>query len=127
MSPIANVSPPSTALPTINNHTCGHKHGRRTDSADAPGGSVQNLFGSLLQTAEQVVGLQSGATSAAIATGTAASSAIAANAAAKNAGTISSHSAKTLLQNYMNNLSNQQRPNGLQTPAPAGTSINADA
>jgi hypothetical protein len=139
MSLIASLSPASTALPTIKPHGRGHKHGGLLDSidapadaatnaaSDAPSGSVQNLFGSLLQTAEKVVGLQSGAASAAIAAGTAAVSAIAANTAEKSAGTVSTHSASTLLQNYLNNLSPKQQTNGVQAPGAAGTRINADA
>jgi hypothetical protein len=117
MSPIASLSPTSTAFPAINTHTRGHKHGWQMGSADSPTGALQNLFGSLLQTAEKVVGLQSGVASAAAA----------ANVGAKSAGTIATHSANSLLQNYLNNLSHKQQPNGLQAPTSAGTTINTDA
>ncbi len=128
MSTIASLSPTSAAFPPINTHARGHKHGWQLDSADSAGGVVQNLFGTLLHTAEKVIGLQSGAASAAIA---AAGSAVAmataaADPAAMSAG-ISTHSAHTLLQNYLNNLSHKPQPTGLQAPASAGTTINADA
>lgn len=99
MSSITSLSPTSAAFPSVNTHARGHKHGRQVDSADSPTGAVQNLFGSLLQTAEKVIGLQSGPATAAIA-------------AVKSAGTIATH---------------KQQPNGLQPSATAGTTINANA
>jgi hypothetical protein len=69
------------------------------DSADAPTGAVQNLFSGLLQTAEKVIGLQSGPVAAAIA-------------AVKSAGTIATH---------------KQQSDGLQPSATAGNTINAKA
>jgi len=59
-----------------------HKHGWKLDSADSPTGAVQNLFGSLLQTAEKVIGLHLAVVPAAIAAGAAAGSAVGSNAAA---------------------------------------------
>ena len=98
MSSITGLSPTSAAFPPVNTHARGHKHGSQMDSADAPTGAVQNLFGSLLQTAEKVIGLQSGPVAAAIA-------------AVKSAGTIGTH---------------KQQSDGLQPSATAGT-INAKA
>jgi len=97
MSSITSLSPTSAAFPPVNTHARGHKHGSQMDSADAPTGAVQNLFGSLLQTA--VIGLQSGPAAAAIA-------------AVKSAATIATH---------------KQQPNGVQASATAGTTINASA
>ena len=126
MSTIASLSPTSAAFPPIN-HARGHKHGGQLDSGDSPTGAVQNLFGTLLHTAEKVIGLQSGAASAAFAAaGSVVANAAAANAAAKSAG-LSTHSTNPLLQNYLNNLPHKQQPTGLQAPASAGTTINADA
>ena len=99
MSSITSLSPTSAAFPPVNTHAHGHKHGSQMDSADAPTGAVQNLFGSLLQTAEKVIGLQSGPAAAAIA-------------AVKSAATIATH---------------KQQPNGVQASATAGTTINASA
>ena len=67
MSLIPNLTSASSALPTLNIHTHGHKKGSHVGSPDdstsssaaqAPAGSVQNLFGTLLQSVEQVIGLQ---------------------------------------------------------------------
>jgi hypothetical protein len=66
MSPIASLSPTSAASPLINTRAHGHKHGVQPDSADAPAGALQNLFGSLLQSAEKVIGLHAGPASALI-------------------------------------------------------------
>jgi len=85
MSTIASLSPTSTAFPPIDTHARGHKHGWQLDSADSPTGAVQNLFGSLLQTAEKVIGLHLGGVPAAIAAGAAAGSAVGSNAAATSA------------------------------------------
>jgi hypothetical protein len=98
MSSITSLSPTSAAFPSVDTRARGHKHGWQMDSADAPTGAVQNLFGSLLQTAEKVIGLQSGPAAAAIA-------------AIKSAGAIATH---------------KQQPNGVQPSATAGT-INANA
>ena len=99
MSSITSLSPTSAAFPPINTHARGHKHGSPMDSADAPTGAVQNLFGSLLQTAEKVIGLQSGPAAAAIA-------------AVKSAATIATH---------------KQQTDGVQPSATVGTTINANA
>ena len=114
MSSITSLSPTSAAFPPVNTHARGHKHGWQVDSADSPTGAVQDLFGSLFQTAEKVIGVQSGPAAAAIA-------------AVKDAATTATHSANSLLQNYLNNLPHKQQPNGLQPAATAGTTINTDA
>src|SRR5216684_2560640 len=92
MSLIPNLTSASSALPTLNIHTHGHKKGSHVGSPDdstsssaaqVPAGSVQNLFGTLLQSVEHVIGLQlSPAKPAATATTAAATSAPAATAAA---------------------------------------------
>ena len=99
MSSITSLSPTSAAFPPVNTHTRGHKHGQQVDSADAPTGALQNLFGSLLQTAEKVIGLQSAPAAAAIA-------------AVKSAATIATH---------------KQQTDGVQPSATVGTTINANA
>jgi hypothetical protein len=139
MSSIPNLSStPSSALFPTNIHAHGHKHGARADAVgnssddatQAPG-AVENLFGSLLQSLEQVVGLQPGAAPAA-----AASSATSAAAGAGTAGTAAStpaagagaiHTANTLVQNYLNNLSLKQQSGASQTTKPAGSTLNAEA
>src|SRR5467141_953753 len=101
MSLIPNLTSASSALPTLNIHTHGHKKGSHVGSPDdstsssaaqAPAGSVQNLFGTLLQSVEQVIGLQlSPAKPAAAATTAAATT----TAAAAGAGTAASTGAAT--------------------------------
>jgi hypothetical protein len=73
MSSIANLTS-TPALPQLNTHPHGHKKGSHVASADdsgsndsntaapVPVGTQQNLFGSLLQSLEQVIGVQLSAT-----------------------------------------------------------------
>jgi hypothetical protein len=144
MLPVPNLTSASSALPTLNIHTHGHKKGSHvgspddstsSSSAQAPAGSVQNLFGTLLQSVEQVIGLQlSAAKPAAAATTAAATSAAAAAGAGTTAATASTGAATAstqpaggLLQNYLNNLSQNLRAGGSQTPRAAGSTVSADA
>src|SRR5580700_4102479 len=109
MSSIPNLTSASSALPTLNIHTHGHKKGSHvgspddstsSSSAQAPAGSVQNLFGTLLQSVEQVIGLQlSPAKPAAAATTAAAGAGTTAATASTGAATASTQSAGSLLQN----------------------------
>jgi hypothetical protein len=149
MSSISNLTSAASALPTLNIHTHGHKKGSHVGSADdsssntaaqAPAGTVQNLFGTLLQSLEQVIGLQpSTATAATAATATTGAGATT-NAATAGAGasttaatastgaaTASTQSASTLLQNYLNNLSQNLRAGGSQTAKAAGSTVRVDA
>jgi hypothetical protein len=73
MSSIANLTSASSALPSLNIHPHGHKKGSHVGSTDDSGGNtagqvpvatVKNLFGTLLQSLEQVIGVQLGATAA---------------------------------------------------------------
>jgi hypothetical protein len=90
MSSIANLTS-TPALPQLSTHAHGHKKGSHVASADdsdsndsntaapVPVGTQQNLFGSLLQSLEQVIGVQLSATAPA---GTAAAATPASAAAA---------------------------------------------
>jgi len=143
MSLIPNLTSASSALPTLNIRTHGHKKGSHVGSPDdstsssaaqAPAGSVQNLFGTLLQSVEQVIGLQlspakpaAAATTAAATTTAAAAAAGAGTAASTGAATASTQSAGSLLQNYLNNLSQNLRASGSQTPRAAGSTVSVDA
>jgi len=139
MLPIPNLTSASSALPTLNIHTHGHKKGSHVGSPDdstsssaaqAPAGSVQNLFGTLLQSVEQVIGLQLSPAKPAAAATTAAATTAAAGAGATaptGAATASTQSAGSLLQNYLNNLSQTLRTNGSQTPKAAGSTVSVDA
>jgi hypothetical protein len=156
MSAVTNLSSVSpAALPPINLHGHGHKHGSHVESTDAsadstsndalgqaPAGSTQNLFGTLLQSLEQVIGLQpstttpaatastttpatTAATPAATASATTSASATTASAAGGTSATQQQQS--TLLQNYLNNLSHKAQADGSQSPKVAGSSISTNA
>lgn len=93
MSSIANLTS-TPALPQLNIHPHGHKKGSHVESGDdsdgntaapVPVGTAQNLFGSLLQSLEQVIGVQLSATAPAGAASAAAAPAVAAGAASQNA------------------------------------------
>jgi hypothetical protein len=149
MSSISNLTSAASALPTLNIHAHGHKKGSHVGSADdsssntaaqAPAGTVQNLFGTLLQSLEQVIGLQPStaaaataatATAGAGASTTAATTGAAATTTSATASTgtaaASTQSSSTLLQNYLNNLSQNLRAGGSQTAKAAGSTVRVDA
>jgi hypothetical protein len=67
MSTIANLTSSPSALPLVNAHPHGHKKTSQLDptadsgsstAAQVPAATAQNLFGSLLQSLEQVIGVQ---------------------------------------------------------------------
>jgi hypothetical protein len=133
MSSIVNLSSATSAIPPVNIHSHGHKKGSHLESTDGAGsdtagsanaGSVQNLFGSLLQSLEQVIGLGS-ATATATAAATPVTAATASTAGAS--GTTSSQSASAVLQNYLNNLSHNAQANGSQSPKLAGSNVSVNA
>ncbi len=110
MSSIANLGAASAALPQLNIHPHGHKKGLDALSTDLsssdstaqlPVPAAKNLFSNLLQSLEQVIGLQSTPASPAAAapgTGTTAAASAATAAASTSAAT-----GNTLLQNYLHN------------------------
>jgi len=146
MSAVTNLSSVSpAALPPLNLHGHGHKHGSHVESTgasndptsndalgQAPAGSTQNLFGTLLQSLEQVIGLQPSTTTATAGTTPANASAAASASAttqrtAASAANVASSAQQqsTLLQNYLNNLSH--KADGSQAPKAAGSSISTNA
>ena len=110
MSSIANLGAASAALPQLNMHPHGHKKGLDALSTDLsssdstaqlPVPAAKNLFSNLLQSLEQVIGLQSTpASPAAAAPGTGIT---AAASAATAAASTSAATGNTLLQNYLHN------------------------
>jgi hypothetical protein len=110
MSSIANLGAASAALPQLNVHPHGHKKGLDALSTDLsssdstaqlPVPAAKNLFSNLLQSLEQVIGLQSTpASPAAAAPGTGIT---AAASAATAAASTSAATGNTLLQNYLHN------------------------
>jgi hypothetical protein len=122
MSTIPALTSAPSAFPLVNIHPHGHKKASQVDSsgtsgsttaAQVPPATAQNLFGSLLQTLEQVIGVQLGATAPATAS-TAASPATAATTTA--AATATSAGAASYLQT-----------NGSQTPKAAGSNVSVNA
>jgi hypothetical protein len=145
MSSIENLKFMPAALPRVNIHPHGHKKGSHLGldgdpssdtAAQVPVGTAQNLFGSLLHSLEQVIGLQSAApaagstTSAASISGAAAAATSGAGAATSSAPAAvngNSHGAGNPLQQYLNNLSRTARADGSRSAAAAvsGVSVNA--
>jgi hypothetical protein len=124
MSSIANLTSASSALPSLNIRPHGHKKGSHVGSTDdsgsnpagqVPVGTVQNLFGSLLQSLEQVIGVQLGATAPAATAATAAS-------ATTGAGTTASTGATTASTRA---LAASYQANGSQLPAGSNVSVSA--
>jgi hypothetical protein len=144
MSSIANITSASPALPPLNIHPHGHKRGAHVESAgdsgsdtaaQVPAGAAQNLFGNLLQSLEQVIGVQPATGTAATPTPAAATSASAgaaptpgtATAATASADTSTAQSANALLQNYLNNVSQTLQANGTLTQKLAGSNVSVNA
>ncbi|MEA3196690.1 MAG: hypothetical protein QOF32_742, partial [Gammaproteobacteria bacterium] len=136
----------SPALPPLNIHPHGHKRGAHVESAgdsgsdtaaQVPAGAAQNLFGNLLQSLEQVIGVQPATGTAATPTPAAATSAsagaaptpgaAAATAATASADTPTAQSANALLQNYLNNVSQTLQANGTLTQKLAGSNVSVNA
>jgi hypothetical protein len=150
MSSIANLSSAPSALPPVNVHPHGHKRGSHVESTDnsssdtaaqIPPGATQNMFGSLLQSLEQVIGIQpttaAPATAASAATAsttaalagptTGAGTTASTTASTAGAGSASTHSASTLLQNYLNNLAQNLQANGSPIAKFAGSNVSVNA
>ena len=131
MSTIPTLTSAPSAFPLVNIHPHGHKKGSQVDSsgnsgsttaAQVPPAAAQNLFGSLLQSLEQVIGVQLSATAPATAS-TAASTA--------GAGTADSDSAATASTNAANATSagaaSYLQTNGSQTPKATGSNVSVNA
>ncbi|HEX4242223.1 MAG TPA: hypothetical protein VHZ53_12495 [Steroidobacteraceae bacterium] len=115
MSSVSTVSGAAPALPQLNiqPHGHGHRHGhvQSADSTDSsgdtaapvPAATQQSLFGNLLSSLEQAIGLQPpSSTSSTPVTGAVTGST--GSSTAGTAATPNATSASTLLQNYLKNL-----------------------
>ncbi len=162
MSAIANLRAAPAAFPPLNLQPHGHKKGPHVRSPEDSGGSSdsaalgpaglrQNLFGSMLNSLEQAIGLPvtaptsaaNGSTNAAAAAstqpattgpttgaaadsgGAAASSASAASSA--DAATANAQASITMLQNYLNNLAHNPRTDGSPAAKFAGSNVSVSA
>jgi hypothetical protein len=130
MSTIANLTPSSSALPLVNAHPHGHKKTSQLDptadsgsstAAQVPAATAQNLFGSLLQSLEQVIGVQFAST-APSATTTAATTAPSTTTAP---GAITTASLTPALASA--GAASYQQGNGSQMPKAAGSTVSVTA
>jgi hypothetical protein len=131
MSTIANLtSSSSSALPLVNAHPHGHKKTSQLDptadsgsstAAQVPAATAQNLFGSLLQSLEQVIGVQFAST-APSATTTAATTAPSTTTAP---GAITTAGLTPALTSA--GAASYQQGNGSQTPKAAGSTVSVTA
>jgi hypothetical protein len=140
MSSIANLSSAPSALSAITTHSHGHKKGSRVESTSSnsdgdamtpvPAGTQQNLFSSMLQSLEQVIGVQP-ASSASASTGTAAAGSITASTRATAASTTPAAAAtatsSAALQKYLNKVSSQTNDVKFPTVAGSNVSVNVNA
>jgi hypothetical protein len=140
MSAIPSLSSTPSALALVNTHPHGHKKGSHAGAVEStddsntdttthlPVAATQNLFGNLLRSLEQVIGLKLTAapvTAPGATTGAGTASTSAAAAFPTSAGT--ALPAGTLLQNYTNNLSQSLQANGSPWPKLAGSNVSVNA
>jgi hypothetical protein len=139
MSTIPALTSAPSAFPLVNIHPHGHKKGSQVDSsgtsgsttaAQVPPATAQNLFGSLLQTLEQVIGVQLGATAPATAS-TAASPTTAATTTDSDGGsaaTAGTNTAKAAAATATSaGAASYLQTNGLQIPRAAGSNVSVNA
>jgi hypothetical protein len=151
MSSIASLSSAPSALASITARPHGHKKGSQVSSTSSdsegdamtpvPAATQQNLFSSMLQSLEQVIGVQpataGSASSAAPVGSTSASGSVAATAATTPASTgtapapitastaAATAASNSALQKYLHNVSSQS--NDLRLPTVTGSTVRASA
>jgi BRCT domain type II-containing protein len=120
MSSIASLSSAPSALSAITAHSHGHKKGSHVESTSSdsdgdamtpvPAGTQQNLFSSMLQSLEQVIGVQPATAASASAAAPAVSTAAGSPAALAHttpASAATAASSNAALQKYLNKVSSQ--------------------
>ena len=144
MSSIANLSSAPSALSAITAHSHGHKKGSRVESTSGdsegdamtpvPAGTQQNLFSSMLQSLEQIIGVQAAAPATASAVAPAAGTTSGSTAAAApttpavpatTASATATASSSAALQKYLHNVSSQT--NDIRFPTVVGSNVSASA
>jgi hypothetical protein len=129
MSTIANLTSSSSALPLINAHPHGHKKTSQLDptadsgsstAAQVPAATAQNLFGSLLQSLEQVIGVQFASTAPSTA-----AAATTAPSTTTGPGAITTTSLTPALASA--GAASYQLSNGSQSPKAAGSNVSVTA
>lgn len=137
MSTIPNLTSAPSAFPLVNIHPHGHKKASQVDSsgtsgsttaAQVPPATAQNLFGSLLQSLEQVIGVQLGATAPATASTAASTTAGAGTTDSDSAATASTNAANASAANATSaGAASYLLTNGSQTPKAAGSNVSVNA
>ena len=134
MSTIANLTPSSSALPLVNAHPHGHKKTSQLDptadsgsstAAQVPAATAQNLFGSLLQSLEQVIGVQFASTAPSATTTAATTAPTTAPSTTTGPGAIATASLTPALTSA--GAASYQQGNGSQTPKAAGSTVSVTA
>jgi hypothetical protein len=134
VSSITNLTSAPSALPLGNIQPHGHKKGSHVQStadsdsataAPATAGAAQNPFGSLLQSLEQAIGVQFGATAPVAAPAAAPTVAATAASTTTGAGTTSSTGATPALTSA--GAASYLQANGSQTPRAAGSNVSVNA
>jgi hypothetical protein len=130
MSTIANLTSSSSALPLVNAHPHGHKKTSQLDpssdsgsstAAQVPAATAQNLFGSLLQSLEQVIGVQFASTAPSATT----TAATAAPSTTSGPGAITTASLTPAPTSA--GAASYQQGSGSQTPKAAGSTVSVTA
>jgi hypothetical protein len=136
MSTIPALTSAPSAFPLVNIHSHGHKKGSQVDStgnsgsttaAQVPPATAQNLFGSLLQSLEQVIGVQLGATTPATASTAASPTTAAATTDTDSAATTSANAATANNAATSAGAASYLQTNGSQTPKAAGSNVSVNA
>jgi hypothetical protein len=147
MSSIASLSSAPSALSSMTAHSHGHKKSSRVGSTSSdsdgdamtpvPAGTQQNLFSSMLQSLEQIIGVQpatAASASAAAPAGSTAANTKASTAAASHPATAApttpasgaaAATSTAALQKYLHNVSTQS--NDIRFPTITGSNISASA
>jgi hypothetical protein len=136
MSSIASLSSAPSALSSMTARAHGHKKGSRVESPNSdsggdamtpvPAATQQNLFSSMLQSLEQVIGVQPATATAAAPVANSAATGSAAGAAHSTAAPASTTASSTgALQKYLHNVSSQS--DDLRLPTAIGSNVSANA
>jgi hypothetical protein len=137
MSSVSSLGASVSALPS-GSRPHGHRKGSQVESTDdaisnsttapVPAATQQNLFSSLLQSLEQVIGVQPSASTPAAAASSAAAGAGTSASAAAAAGTgTTAQSATSALQKYIGNVSQNLKVNGSPAVKLAGSNLSVNA
>jgi hypothetical protein len=136
MSLVSSLGASVSALPG-GSRPHGHRKGSQVESTDdaisnsttapVPAATQQNLFSSLLQSLEQVIGVQPSASTPAAASSASAGAGTSASAAAAAGSGTTAQSATSALQKYIGNVSQNLKVNGSPAVKLAGSNLSVNA